>query len=231
MTLVRVDNISGISLFYDRFKSGSYGNEAVAMRPFIDQKFFGICEKAVATIRDALSKGEYEIKQIWSGGVGRSGNGRSYHHKNRAFDLDALIFADNTKWVANTFPDRPYIYLAIEACLRTKFGTVLNYDYNKAHEDHFHFDNGTTVRFKREARSHVLFLQHTLMKLFNQDIGESGADGIFGPDTDAALSRVRKQINIGGLSGKQNWLRYLEVCAEVAILNEKSIVSVDGPSA
>lgn len=225
MALVRVDNIAGIPLFYDRFNSDSYGNEAVPMEPFIDQQFLGLCESAFETIRDTLSKGGYEIKQIWSGGVGRSGNGRSYHHKNRAFDLDALIFADQSKWVAITFPERPFIYLAIEACLRTEFGTVLNYDYNKAHEDHFHFDNGTTVRFKREARSHVLFLQHTLVKLFNQDIGGSGADGVFGPDTDAALLRVRKLINIGGFSDKKNWIRYLETCAEVAISNEKSIVT------
>ena len=226
MPLIRVEKLAGIPLFYDRFNNVSYGNQAVPMRPFIDSAFSASCEACFEQMKQVFDAHGFEIAQIWSGGVGRAGTGSSYHHKNRAFDLDALIFKDSTKWVANTFPDRPFLYLAIESILRQHFGTVLNYDYNKAHEDHFHFDNGTSVKFKRDARSHTLFLQHTLGKLFNQNVGEAGADGVFGPDTEAALTRVRKELGIGGLSEKANWLRYLDTCAEVAFSLEASIVNL-----
>ena len=230
MALVRVDNLAGVPLFYDRFKSGSYGVEAVSMKPFIDDKFHALCETAFANIQSVFSKSGYEITQIWSGGAGRSGTGKSFHHTNRAFDLDALVFDNKPMWVAITFPQRPFLYLAIEACLRLEFGTVLNYDYNSAHEDHFHFDNGTSPGFKRHAKSHVLFLQHCLQKLFNQSVGSSGVDGVMGGDTDAALRQALKELGIGGLSDKQNWKQFLQVCAETALDFENSLVSAPGTS-
>lgn len=225
MSLIRVDQFAGVPLFYDRFNKTSYGEQAVPMRPYVDSAFSELCEAGFKTMVEILAEGGFNITQIWSGGVGRAGSGSSYHHKNRAFDLDALIFSDGTKWVADTFPERPFIYLAIESALRMNFGTVLNYDYNKAHEDHFHFDNGTSVKFKRDARSHVIFLQHTLEKLFNQNIGGAGADGVYGPDTDAALTRTRKELGIGGLTTKDNWLKYLATSAKAAAFNENAIVS------
>lgn len=225
MSLVRIDNLAGIPLFYDRFSSNSYGNEAVPMRPYIDSNFGAECEQCFGVIANAFSGAGLGITQIWSGGVGRAGTGASYHHKNRAFDLDALVFQDSSMWIANTFPSRPFIYLALEACLRMHFGTVLNYDYNQAHEDHFHFDNGTSVRFKRDARSHTLFVQHCLTKLFNVNVGPAGVDGVFGPDTDAALKLVRQQIGIGPLSKKENWLKFLSKCQDEALSNEQNMVS------
>jgi len=224
MSLTQIDNLAGTPLFYDRFKKGAYGVEAVPMRPYIDDKFGAMCEVCFAEIQSVCTSAGYKIAQIWSGGVGRSGTGKSYHHSNRAFDLDALVFEDKPMWVAITFPLRPYLYLAIEACLRQHFGTVLNFDYNAAHEDHLHFDNGTSVKFKRDAKSHVLFLQHTLEKLFNKSVGSAGIDGVMGGDTEAAMRQTLNELNIGGLSNKDNWIRYLRVCANTALDLEKSII-------
>ncbi len=228
MPLIRVDNLAGIPLFYDRYSSSSYGVSAVPMRPYIDNQFHASCVNCVQELSNVLTNSGFTITQIWSGGVGRSGTGRSYHHKNRAFDLDALIFDDDSRWVADTFPQRPFLYLAIEAVLRRYFGTVLNYDYNAAHEDHFHFDNGTSVKFKRDARSHVVFLQHCLVKLFNQNIGQSGVDGVYGGDTEAALNRARRDLGIGGLSNVENWRNFLQACATAALESESGIVVNDG---
>ena len=102
---------------------------------------------------------------------------------------------------------------------------MLNYDYNAAHEDHFHFDDGTSVKFKRDARSHVLYLQHCLVKLFNQNVGQAGVDGVYGGDTEAALNRVRRDLGIGGLSNKQNWLSFLSACGDAALEKERGIVT------
>lgn len=119
MTLVRIDNIAGIPLFYDRYNSDSYGNSAVPMRPYINQAFLGRCTPAFANLSQFLDGYQKGIVQIWSGGVGRAGTGTSYHHTNRAFDLDALILADGDRWIATSFPQRPHMYLAIESYLRT----------------------------------------------------------------------------------------------------------------
>ncbi|MFD1329436.1 extensin family protein [Mycoplana ramosa] len=224
MALTRVESIAGLPLYYDRFNGTSYGRHAVAMRPFIDNDFLHQCTACFSGMQAVLSKHGLEIGQIWSGGVGRSGAGVSYHHRNRAFDLDALIFTDGSRWVADTFPARPFLYLAIEALLRLHFGTVLNHDYNQAHRDHLHFDNGTAPRFKRDARSHTLFVQHALVKLFNQSVGEAGADGVFGPETEQALNRVRRNLGIGSFGDKANWFAFLQETADAALRYERSIV-------
>lgn len=227
MALKRTDNFADIPLYYDRFKNGAYGNEAVKFRPYVDAKFLPQCNSCFEDMQKVFSKNGFGFSQIWSGGVGRSGTGRSYHHANRAFDLDGLVFNSKPMWVADTFPERPFIYLAIEACLRMHFGTVLNHDYNADHRDHFHFDNGTAVKFKRDARSHVLFLQHALVKLFNLSIGGSGFDGVFGGDTEAAMRVALKRLGIGGLSDRKNWLKFLAACAEEALDLENSILTLD----
>ncbi len=224
MTLTRTGEFAGLPLYYDRFKTGAYGNEAIKFRPYINTKFLDSCNACFEDMQTSFKKAGFTITQIWSGGVGRDGSGTSYHHTNRAFDLDALVFETNDMWIADTFPARPYLYLAIEAQLRMHFGTVLNYDYDYKHKDHFHFDNGTSVGFKRHARSHVLFVQHALSKLFNLSIGASGYDGVMGGDTEAALRIALKRLGIGGLSNKQNWLAFLAVCSETALEMETSIV-------
>ncbi|WP_187326930.1 extensin family protein [Martelella lutilitoris] len=228
MALIRTNNFAGIPLFYDRFKPGAYGQEAVPVRPYIDPDFRVACDACFSDIQNTFSGNGFHIDQIWTGGVGREGSGRSYHHTNRAFDLDCLIFSDKPMWVATSFPARPYLYLAIESLLRIHFGTVLNYDYNHAHEDHFHFDNGTSVGFKKHARSHVIFLQHTLEKLFNKDVGASGVDGVWGGDTEAALRQTLKELRLGTLSDNLNWIKYLKTCADLALDTEQSIVGVAG---
>jgi len=225
MALKRIEKLAQIPLFYDRFEPGAYGERAVKMRPYIDEEFHKMCERCFSDMKSVFGKAGFKIEQIWSGGVGRSGTGKSYHHKNRAIDLDCLVFSNKKMWVAKTIRERPYLYLAVEACLRTEFGTVLNYDYNSDHEDHLHIDNGTSVKFKRDAKSHVLFLQHTLEKLFNQSVGSAGVDGVLGGDTDAALRGALKELKIGGLSDKKNWIKYLNACVDTALELEASIIS------
>ncbi len=225
MATTRVSHLAGLPLYYDRFNEDSYGEQAVAIRPYIEDGFLQNCEALFGEMKSVFADNGFEITQIWTGGVGRAGSGRSYHHQHRAFDLDALVFVGQEMWIADTFPERPFLYLAIESLLRKHVGTVLNFDYNAAHEDHFHFDNGTSVGFKPHARSHALFVQHALHKLFNQDIGSSGVDGVYGPDTEYALNNVRRQLGIGGLSQKANWLAFLDVCAVEALTSESSIVT------
>jgi len=226
MARARFSELGGRPLLYDRKPAINYGITGTPYSPWIDTAFARQADAAfhqMATTLDGTGIGE--VKAILSGGVGRTGNGPSLHHQNRAFDLDGLLFEGRGNWVADTFPDRPLIYLGIEGILRQHFGTVLGYQYNSDHRDHLHFDNGRVVGFRRDARSHTLFLQNTCFHLFDERLG---IDGVYGPETAAVERRVRAELGIGGLSSKANWVRYLQTCVEVAFAREVEASRWDG---
>lgn len=230
MADIRIDNLAGKPLLYDRSSTAHYGVGGVPTRPFINPTFAAECEacfvELVAKLKDDAG---LEVEKILTGGVSRAGSGTSLHHQNRAFDLDALLFTDGSNWVSTTFPQRPQLYLGIEAILRRHFGTVLSYDYNKAHRDHFHFDNGTAVKFKTAAKSHVIFLQNVIALVYQTPVGR---DGVWGPQTDREVKTLRERLGIGALSNKDNWLAFLEQVARDAMLQEKGTVGeieIEGP--
>ncbi|MGI9364099.1 MAG: extensin family protein [Rhizobiaceae bacterium] len=222
MTLVRIDNIAGIPLYYDRYKSDSYGKSAVPMRPYINQAFLNRCTPCFDKLSSFLGTYGKGIEQIWSGGVGRAGTGTSYHHTNRAFDLDALILADGDRWIATSFPERPHIYVAIESFLRTQFGTVLNYQYNAAHQYHFHFDNGTNPGFNKYSKSRVTYLQNAIKYGFG---GSLAVDGVWGPQTEVQTKLALKALGLGSLSINANWQSFLLETAKSCMDSEMAIVT------
>ncbi|MEM1078667.1 MAG: extensin family protein [Pseudomonadota bacterium] len=218
MARARFSQLGGLPLLYDRNPALNYGITGIPFSPWIDTTFARQADAAFHQIVSSLSGvGLGEATAILSGGVGRSGNGPSLHHQNRAFDLDGLTFEEGQNWVADTFPSRPLIYIGIEAILRQHFGTVLSYQYNAAHRDHFHFDNGRAVGFRRDARSHTLFLQNSFKYLFDEMLG---IDGVYGPETASVERRVRAELGVGGLSNRANWLDYLGTCVELALNRE-----------
>lgn len=217
---IRISSLGGAPLLYDRKVPGHYGKTGIPFRPFIQSSFAGECNAAFAELFGLFQqKGVGPATAILSGGVGRSGSGTSYHHKNRAFDLDGLVM-DAGNWVADTFPERPLLYLAIESILRRHFGTVLAYDYNADHEDHFHFDNGRAPGFKNLAKSHVIYLQNALFFVYDIPVGR---DGVWGPETSGASTDLRNNLGIGPFSTLANWMKFLEVTASEAIDKELAI--------
>lgn len=219
MADVRRDSFAGKPLLYDRSAPHHYGRTGITFRPFINPAFATGCENFFTELVARLDqKGALKVTSILSGGVSRAGTGTSLHHKNRAFDLDGLLFTDGSNWVANTFPDRPQIYLGIEAVLRKHFGTVLSYDYNQAHEDHFHFDNGTQTGFKSAAKSHVIFVQNVIALIYGRTIGR---DGLWGGETEGALRDLRTELGIGPVSTLANWIAFLDEVADQGMTLDK----------
>lgn len=215
MADIRVDNFAGRPLLYDRSAPGHYGRTGISFRPFVNPAFAQSCEGCFEELVARLGRSAgLRTAAILSGGVSRAGTGTSFHHKNRAFDLDGLLFDDDSNWVANTFPQRPQLYLGIEAVLRKHFGTVLSYDYNRAHEDHFHFDNGTATGFKSAAKSHVIFIQNVIALVYGSAISR---DGLWGPETEGALRTLRNQLGIGAIATLANWTALLDAIADEAM--------------
>lgn len=214
MTRVRIDRLGGVPLLYDRRPASNYGVTGTATRPYIDSDFQPVADRAFHELFDWLAGiGAGTVSAILFGGIGRTGSGPSLHHQNRAFDLDGLTFREHRNWVADTFPDRPHFYLAVEATLRSHVGTVLTYGYNADHRDHLHFDDGRAVGFRRDAKSHTLFLQNAIVYLFDIPLG---IDGMYGPETRQAERRVRDELGLGSLSDKANWLEFLAAARDLA---------------
>ena len=213
MTLIRKGTLAGIPIHYDRFeKDGSdYGTMGKPIRPYFDKLFYQQCSTAIASIQETLAPVRGNITCIVSAGVGRKGPTFSYHQENRAFDLDGLFFDDGSCWIANSFEREPIISLAIESLLRIQFGTVLNYPYDKAHEDHIHFDNGRKPTFRRDARTISLFIENIQKYIFGTDIGMTG---VWSSRTEAAIDSMRIEFGLGSMENSVHWE---EFCKSVAI--------------
>ncbi|HEX6218862.1 MAG TPA: extensin family protein [Sphingomicrobium sp.] len=222
MTDIRISTLAKIDLLYDRSAPGHYGVTGIPFKPFINPAFRDQCDTCFEELAEMLAThAGLKVKAILSGGVSRAGQGTSLHHKNRAFDFDGLIFDGGAaNWVATSFPVRPQLYLGMEAVLRRHFGTVLTFDYNKAHEDHFHFDNGTAVGFKQAAKSHVIFIQNVIALIHGERIGR---DGVWGGETDGALKALRTRLKIGPVSDVGNWKALLTEIAKAGMSADKAL--------
>jgi hypothetical protein len=215
MALVRRNTLAGAPIHYDRFQAdgSDYGTLGKPWNPYIDPSFYDACERAFNDIQTLLHPRLGAFKAVVCGGVGRAGGGASYHHQHRAFDLDALFWESGAVWVANTFEREPHLYLAIESQLRLHFGTVLTYLYNRAHEDHFHFDDGRRPNFRSATKTHSLFVQTALKYVFAMDVG---VDGVWGPETDGAARAIRTELGIGPFSKLDNWLAFCRETGKAA---------------
>lgn len=214
MGLTRVQTFGGVPILHDREPPSNFGKTGFRYRPRIDAKFADLTDRVFHNIFQTLAAaGMGDVAAILTGGITRTGTGVSYHHKSRAMDLDGLIYTSGRIWVANSFPTSPFEYLIIEGHLRQAFGTVLTHDYNPLQQDHIHFDNGDTVGFRRHSKTRTLFLQNALVFLFDLPIR---IDGVYGPETQGAERIARGELEIGGLSKRDNWMAFLEASIEEA---------------
>ena len=92
MADIRIETLAGLHILYDRQVEGHYGVTGIRTRPFINPTFAALCEAAFTEIVDMINASPLgPVESILTGGISRAGNGPSYHHKNRAFDLDGLV--------------------------------------------------------------------------------------------------------------------------------------------
>ncbi len=140
------EKLSGVPVHYDRFPPSSgfgYGTKGKPHTFRAEPGFIVELEGFVKALKTYSARfGPLQVITSAGAYVDKPG----YHGLGRAFDLDGLFWRDRTL-VTKQFPDEPILYVAVESVIRRHFGTVLNYDYNVDHQDHFHVDNGTTVSF------------------------------------------------------------------------------------
>jgi len=215
MDLVKFSELAGVGVYYDRRSLKDYGfGQRTAM--LADQRLIDALEKTFTKLWEfvgkphrILSAGAYTDKPGW-------------HGKGLGFDLDGLGWHDrqNPFAMAVPFTAKDYakpagrrLYIGIEAVLRATFpGTILNYNYNAAHQDHWHMQMDGVQVF-RKTRSQVLWLQDALNLVLG---GEPlVVDGAYGPKTQRA-EHILKDVNGYGwaaLSDLEYWSKF---CLDVA---------------
>lgn len=203
----RFDHIANIPLHYAREPIAGYGTRGQQMMFFGNVNFHRKLEEFVQELIDVCPFGAPEV--IVTAGV-YVNKPKSWHRFGRAFDLDAIFWKDKSFITKHYLQDKAF-YLGIEALLRKRFGTVLQYVYDRRHEDHFHVDDGNKVDFRTDWESYTCFAQTSVNVLFGKHVEE---DGMWGPETSTAVTQVFEELGISApITTIANWIDYLDACA------------------
>lgn len=187
--------VLGIPVLYDRLKPEDYGKNGVEYKFYCTRRLKKKFEESIRQVRAIFGF----PRAILLGGTYVDKPGM--HGLGRALDLDAILWDYDRipknsplhsigDFVVKDSPKNWVLSLGIEACFRKKFGVVLTPFYNRAHRDHFHVDDSVPVRFNRDSRSNVLFVQAVARYFYGQDIA---IDGVYGPQTEKALELLAKR--------------------------------------
>jgi Extensin-like protein C-terminus len=210
--------LAGVSVNYDRFTDPlnsrvphpefGYGTRGKPARFYCSSSFLPKLEACFAELWLKCPYGRAEV--ICSAGA--YVKKAKMHGMGRAFDLDAIFWSDR-EFVTLNYPLDPVFYTGVEAVVRKHFGTVLNYNYNVDHRDHFHIDDGTAVTFNK-SESRVWFLQSALMHVHGIAVE---MDGVWGPETNRESRKALRNLGIdGGLATRSVWLEFLDRTAQIA---------------
>ena len=182
--------LAGVPVHYDRFSEPdfTYGTRGKPLKFYCEDAFerkLHICFKELWKV---CPLGKAEV--ITSAGtfVDKPGG----HGLGRGIDIDGIFWADKS-FVTLNYPQDRRFYLAVEAILRKHFGTVLNFEFNSAHKDHFHVDDLTEPGFFPRQRSKVLYLQMALTYISEMPVV---IDGLIGTETNGALRTLLADLNL-----------------------------------
>lgn len=198
MNLVALHRIAGAAVHYARQPVAPYGSQGLPRTVRLDRAFRDTLEAALEDLWRVCRMGRADV--VVSGGCYVEKAGR--HGEGVAVDIDAIWWKGRPPLIARNAPKDAARYLGVEAVLRRHIGTVLDYWYNGAHEDHWHCDAGSAPGWREGSRARVVFMQAALSLVHGQDIGPAGIDGILGRSTRAALARAlgeREALNPGAL--------------------------------
>ncbi len=200
MGLTNITHAGSYRLAYDRLKAHGYG--VIEPEPGRSNRNFR-GEPRLQAALDAwapyITQVENAPAYILTGGLYVDKGGQ--HGAGLAIDVDGLWWSASDKFLANDAPTDWIRYLRLEATLRKVFGTVLNYDYNAAHHDHWHCDLGRPTHW-RAAESQAKFAQRVLNEVFGKNLT---VDGDWGPKSQA------DSISVGyDFSQEGEWDRFLD---------------------
>jgi len=163
-----------------------------------DSKFFAAFEECFLEIEKRYKK----VSRVILAGayVEKPGS----HKLGRAADLDGIEFEDGSRWDAT---GRDRLAAAIQGIFARKFGVVLGWTFDEAHEDHLHVDDTFDFGFRSNWKSVTGFVQWVLrLDGFNVEI-----DGVWGPLTQRAFwNSLGKLIREDDLPSNADYREFLD---------------------
>lgn len=196
------DAIDSVPVHYAREPIAPYGSRGIHRTFWCDEDLMGPLGDLIREIKENSPPGFGALECVTSAGAFVDKPGQ--HGRGKAFDLDGL-FWENISLIATEQETKTALYLAVQALCNRHFGVVLGFNYNRAHQDHLHFDLGRSVRF-RTVQSVTYFVQEAVNALYGESIA---VDGEWGSQTSGALTRVRNRLGVGPLSNADNWRAFL----------------------
>lgn len=183
-------HLAGVPVHYDRFQDPqfTYGTRGKPFRFHCTEGFQQKLEAFFGELWDVCPLGRAEVITSAGAYVDKPGD----HGLGRGFDIDG-IFWENRTFITKQYPQDRRFYLGVEAVLRKHFGTVLNFEFNAAHQDHFHIGDLSDPGFVAGHRSRVLFLQMILSHLFGRPVA---VDGAIGRETNGAARDLLVDMNM-----------------------------------
>jgi hypothetical protein len=218
------NTINTVPTHYARQPVAAYGTIGVQRTFHCTNAFYNKLETCFTELFRVCLDGR--ARAIVSAGayVNKSG----YHGMGRAFDLDAIFWSGRT-FITNQFATYPSFYLGVEAVLRKHFGTVLAYNYNRAHRDHFHIDDGGGVGFRR-VRSVTLFAQGVCYYMLGMRF-RGNVDGDYGSATRTALDSACAELGVPTpLTTLSNWNQFLDAAARLGLRGERRTTGTRRPA-
>lgn len=176
--------LAGVPVHYDRFANPpfNYGSRGKPYTFYSLESFEKKLDAFFSELWQVCPLGKAEVITSAGAYVAKPGS----HGQGRGFDIDA-IFWNEKSFITLRYPQDRSFYLGVEAVLRKHLGTVLNYEYDVAHQDHFHVDDTSPVGFFVTHRSRVLFVQMALTHVYGRPVS---IDGFVGPETATTLRNV-----------------------------------------
>lgn len=201
------DRLAGVPTHYARQPVAAYGTIGKPRAFHCTDAFFIKLDRCFAELWRVCPQGQARAVVSAGAHVNKAGK----HGEGRAFDLDAIHWSSKTFVTKEFNADRKF-YLGVEAVLRKHFGTVLAYRYNRAHQDHFHIDDGASVGY-RTVRTVTLFVQGVCQDLLGMTF-DGGVDGKSGSATRGALDKACTELGVAKpLTSAANWLAFLDAVA------------------
>jgi hypothetical protein len=201
--------LDGILVQYDRIGDDDYGNTGIDYKFYATDDFEDQLDDFIAEIRSETETLYGPLIKIFSAGAYVDKAGR--HGLGRAFDLDALIWRDH-KLVFDQQPVQKPLYLLVQAIATKRFGYVLGYNYDAAHKDHLHVDDGRTVKFRTNF-SVTNFMQECLILFWNKDIVRDGEWGFF---TKTAFQEVLDELGVSYPPNQNGWREFCDAAIDEA---------------
>jgi peptidoglycan hydrolase-like protein with peptidoglycan-binding domain len=207
--------LGDVPVHYNRYRPEDYPTRGKPYRYYCTQNFENKLDECIRELWNLNPYGKAEV--ITSGGAFVDKGG--FHAKGRALDLDGIFWSRRrfiTLYDGYQGGNRKF-YFGIEAILRKHFGTVLDYNYNADHRDHFHVDDEYSVGFRSSSLSLVKFLQAALVHVFGLSVGTTGIDGDYGNNTKTAVRQALSRLGIAGdIANQSVWLQFLTGTARTA---------------